>query len=77
MKLLTIFFSVYSEWGVARLADAWARWHRATSKIPNVVLLGFSGFIMNIFLSWLHSDDGKKKKKQLEDAAKAKVDQAK
>ncbi|GAA5922824.1 uncharacterized protein JCM15063_003438 [Sporobolomyces koalae] len=49
------------EFAVAKLSDAWARWHKATSKIPNVVLLGISGFIMNIFLSWLHSSDKKAK----------------
>ncbi|GAA6064211.1 hypothetical protein JCM10212_001624 [Sporobolomyces blumeae] len=58
---------------VVKLADVWARWHKATSKIPNVVLLMISGFIMNMFLSWLHSDDGKAKAKAAAEAAKAKV----
>ncbi|GAA5899403.1 uncharacterized protein JCM6883_005209 [Sporobolomyces salmoneus] len=63
------------EYLVAKLADAWSRWHKATSKIPNVVLLGFSGFIMNIFLTWLHSNDGKKKTKEAKKAVKAKVEE--
>ncbi|GAA5985178.1 hypothetical protein JCM5350_004260 [Sporobolomyces pararoseus] len=67
------------EYLVAKLADAWSRWHKATSKIPNVVLLGFSGFIMNIFLTWLHSSDAKEKAaakaKEAQEALKAKTQQ--
>ncbi|GAA6018278.1 hypothetical protein JCM11491_005139 [Sporobolomyces phaffii] len=59
------------EYAVAKLADAWSRWHKATSKIPNVVLLGISGFIMNIFLTWLHSNDGKAKAQAKEAKANA------
>ncbi|GAA5877353.1 hypothetical protein JCM16303_006252 [Sporobolomyces ruberrimus] len=63
------------EYAVAKLSNIWSRWHRATSKIPNVVLLGISGFIMNIFLTWLHSGDAAKKAKAAERAAKAKLEE--
>lgn len=67
------------EYLVAKLADAWSRWHKATSKIPNVVLLGFSGFIMNIFLTWLHSSDAKEKAavqaKAAQEAVRTKAEQ--
>ncbi|GAA5901925.1 hypothetical protein JCM5296_006304 [Sporobolomyces johnsonii] len=57
---------------LAQVAEVWARFHQATSKIPNVVLLMISGFLMNIVLGWLHSDN--KKSAAQPDAGKAKSD---
>lgn len=44
---------VYSEPQLARLAKLWAKIHNASAKMPSVVLLGLSGFIMNFVVSWV------------------------
>ncbi|CEQ38766.1 SPOSA6832_00219 [Sporobolomyces salmonicolor] len=57
---------------LAQVAEVWARFHKATSRIPNVVLLMISGFLMNIVLGWLHGNG--KKPAARPDAGKAKSD---
>ncbi|GAA5981356.1 hypothetical protein JCM10908_004080 [Rhodotorula pacifica] len=42
-----------------RVARIWARIHRTSAKLPSVVLLALSGFIMNFVVSWFHKDDAK------------------
>ncbi|BGP52630.1 hypothetical protein JCM8202_004840 [Rhodotorula sphaerocarpa] len=42
---------------ILRLALIWARIHKVSSKLPSMVLLAFSGFIMNFAVSWFHKND--------------------
>lgn len=44
---------LYSEPYILRLALIWARIHKVSSKLPSMVLLAFSGFIMNFAVSWV------------------------
>ncbi|GAA5986688.1 hypothetical protein JCM11641_001363 [Rhodosporidiobolus odoratus] len=53
-----------------QIAVYWARFHQVSSKVPNFVLLAFSGFLMNFVLSYFHKDDKQLQKEY--DARKAK-----
>ncbi|GAA6002642.1 hypothetical protein JCM10207_007607 [Rhodosporidiobolus poonsookiae] len=42
-----------------KVAHYWSKFHSASSRLPNFVLLAFSGFLLNFVVGYFHQDDAK------------------